>query len=164
MHRLFPIVTLLLVLSLLLPTVSAQDGGPPPGGFEIAPGVTAEALAFVEGRDEPSLYRLTFAPDTTYAIEPVPSISLGVLESGSLSFTLDVPVTVTRAGAVDDPGEAIAADEEFTLEAGDYTVLPPMAGGEIRNDGTEPAAVIVADIVPAAAGTPAATPAATPTT
>ena len=170
MNRLLTIAALLLVLSLLGKSVSAQGDGPPPGGFEIAPGVMAEALAFVEGREEPVHYRLTFAPGTIYEVLPAPTISLGYLEAGALSMTLDTPVTITRAGTMDEPGEAIAAGDEFTLSTGDYLVLPPMVAGEIRNDGEEPAVVVVADIAPATGGMPggatpdAGTPAATPAT
>ena len=128
--------------------ISAQEASPPPGGFEIAPGVTAEALAFVPGQEAPALYRLTFAPGVTYTIMPAPDISLVYQETGALVFTLDAPVTVTRAGAADEPGEAIAADTEFTLNAADYTTFPALVGGEARNDGDEPASAVVASIIP----------------
>ena len=104
-------------------TAVAQEGTPPPGGFEIAPGVTAEALAFAPGAEAPALYRLTFAPGVTYTIDPAPSISLIYGEVGSLTFTLDAPITLTRAGATDAPGEGVAAGDEFTLEMGDYTAF-----------------------------------------
>ena len=83
------------------PTVDAQEGTPPAGGFEIAPGVTAEALAFAAGREAPALYRLTFAPGVTYRVEPAPSISLVYGETGTLTLTLDAPITIVRAGATD---------------------------------------------------------------
>ncbi len=127
--------------------ISAQEASPP-GGFEIAPGVTAEALAFVPGREAPALYRLTFAPGVTYTIMPAPDISLVYEEIGALAFTLDAPVTITRAGAADEPGEAIAADTGFTLNAGDYTTFPALVGGEARNEGGEPASAVVASIIP----------------
>ncbi len=128
--------------------ISAQEASPPPGGFEIAPGVTAEALAFVPGQEAPALYRLTFAPGVTYTIMPAPDISLVYQETGALAFTLDAPVTITRAGAADEPGEAIAADTGFTLNAGDYTTFPALVGGEACNDGEEPASAVVASIIP----------------
>ncbi len=134
----------------------AQDATPPPGGFEIAPGVTAEGLAFAMGQEAPSLYRLTFAPGVIYRVEPAPDISLAYLETGALTLTLDAPVTITRAGSSDAPGEAVTASTEFTVEAGDYFVLPPLASGEVRNDGEVAASVMVAAIVPAGMGTLAA--------
>ena len=137
----------------------AQEGTPAPS-FEIAPGVTAEALAFAAGQEAPALYRLTFAAGVTYTVIPAPEISLGYVEAGTLTFTLDAPVTVTRAGATDAPGEAVAAGTEFELATGDYTTLPPLVGGEARNDGQEAASIVVAGIIPSGAATPTA---ATPT-
>ena len=142
------------------PVTVAQQGTPPPGGFEIAPGVTAEALAFAAGQEAPSLYRLTFVPGVTYAVAPAPELSLVYGEAGALTITLDLPITITRAGATDAPGEAVAAGTEFTLAAGDYAVFPPLVGGEVRNEGREAASVLVAAIVPPGVATPtAATPA-----
>ncbi len=142
------------------PLAAAKEGTPPPDGFEIAPGVTAEALAFGPGREVPSLYRLTFAPGVVYRVEPAPAISLVYGEAGALTATLDAPITIVRAGATATPGEAVAAGTEFTLAAGDYAVFPPLVGGEVRNDGREAATVTVADIVPEGVATPTA---ATPT-
>ena len=138
------------------PLAGAQEGTPPAGAFEIAPGVTAEGLAFAVGQEAPSLYRLTFAPGVTYAVQPAPDISLAYGESGALVFGLDVPVTVTRAGATAAPGEPVAAGTEFTLQPGDYFVVPPLAAGEIRNEGDEPASVVVASIIPGGRATPEA--------
>ena len=142
------------------PVGGAQEATPPAGGFEIAPGVTAEGLAFAAGQEAPSLYRLTFAPGVTYSFVPAPEIALVYGEVGSLTVTLDAPVTVTRAGATDTPGETVAAGTEFALGAGDYVVFPLLVGGEVRNDGQEAASVVVAAIVPSGMATPtAATPA-----
>ena len=142
----------------------AQEATPPPQGFEIAPGVTAEALAFVPGQEAPSLYQLTFAPGAIYAFEPSPEISLVYVVAGAVNITLDAPVTVTRAT---NPGRgrraAVGAGTAFPFDLGDYTVLPAMVDGEVRNDGSEPATLLVSAIVPPAStdlATPAATPAA----
>ena len=45
-------------------------------------------------------------------------------------------------------GEPIAADTEFSLNAGDYSVFPPNVSGEARNDGQDPAQVAVAELIP----------------
>lgn len=130
----------------LVPGAGAQDATPPPGGFEIAPGVTAEILPTSE--DPPSLYRLQFAPGVTYEIVPSPALEVAYLEAGALTLRLDAPVTVGSLGATDAAGENIAADTEFTFSEGDYFVLPPSVGGELRNDGSEPAVISVAGLVP----------------
>jgi DNA-binding CsgD family transcriptional regulator len=66
----------------------------------------------------------------------------------------------SHAGAVDAPGEDVAAGAAVKLEAGDDVVLPALVGGEVRNDGQEAASVVVAAILPTGLATPAtATPA-----
>ncbi len=139
-------------------TALAQEGTPSPAGFEIAPGVTAEALAFEPGQEAPALYRLTFTPGVVYRVEPAPEISLVYQEAGELTAALDAPVTITRSGATDAPGEAVTAETEFTLAAGDYAVFPPLVGGEVRNDGQEAASVVVASIIPSSTASPPASP------
>jgi hypothetical protein len=69
-------------------------------------------------------------------------------EAGTLHVRPDWPVTVVRAGATDAPGESIAADTEFALNAGDDTVYPPNVRKFMRNDGQIPAQVVVAQLVP----------------
>jgi hypothetical protein len=131
-----------------------------PEAFEIAPGVTAEAIAFAPGQEAPALYRLHFAPDVTYAFVEDPSLGLAYVESGTLTLRVDMPVMVGQVGASDTAGEQVAADTEFTVTAGDYFVLPPFATGDVRNDGPEAATVSVAGIVPMGSGTaPPSTPA-----
>ena len=139
----------------------AQEATPPPAGFEIAPGVTAVALAFVPGQEAPSLYQLTFAPGTIYAFEPSPELSLVYVVAGSVTITLDAPVTVTRVTEPGTAGEVVEAGTSFAFDVGDYTVLPVMVDGEVRNDGSELATLMVSAIVPPAS-TELATPGATP--
>ena len=126
-------------------------------GFEIAPGVTAGVLPVSD--DPPSLYWVRFAPGASYILEEDPAITLVYAQTGSLILRLGAPVTVVRAGTTDAPGETIPAETEFTLSEGDYTVLPPGAGGEARNEGQEPAQVAAAGLIPdqleiAVTGTP----------
>lgn len=168
---LFLSVVALVLLSPIAPgstaTTRAQDGTPVVAeevaevveefGFEIAPGVTAGILPVSD--DPPSLYWVRFAPGVTYTLEEDPAITLVYGQTGSLVLRLGVPVTVTRAGTMDAPGETIPAGTEFTLSEGDFTVLPPNAGGEARNEGPEPAQVAAAGLVPeqleiAVTGTP----------
>ena len=162
----FRLVTVVVVICAMLGWASishAQEATPPPGGFEIAPGVTAEALAFVPGQEAPSLYQLTFAPGTIYAFEPSPEISLVYVVAGAVTITLDAPVTVTRATYPGEVGEVVGAGTAFPFNLGDYTVFPAMVDGEVRNDGSEPATLLVSAIVPPAStdlATPGATPAA----
>ena len=145
MKRLFMIVAATLLFGLASPA-AAQEATPPVDGIELAPGVTAEILP--TSPDPPSLYRVHFAPDATYSFTPNSSLDIVYVETGTLIFQLDLPVTVAQIGATDAEGENIAADTEFTVTAGDYFVLPPFIAGEVRNDGDEIVTVSVAGMVP----------------
>ena len=166
MRRIAGFVSLAAAILLALAAGGAISGagaqqGPPPGGFEVAPGVTAEALAFEAGREDPSVYRLTFAPGTTYAFEESPALELAYIESGALAMTFSVPVTVADVDAPDTAGVVVEAQTETMLEAGNYVALPPLTAGEVRNDGDEPAVVTISNIIPGGnVATPQATPAA----
>lgn len=140
----------------------AQDATPgPPDSFEIAPGVTADSTVFVEGQQNPSLYRLHFQPGVSYPVQPGPNLEIAYMEAGSLTVRLDGPAIVGEVGATDVAGEAIAAGTEVTLATGQYLVLQPGVTGEVRNAGQETATVSVAGIAPGGTATPeAATPAA----
>ena len=165
MHRLTVLLAIAAATMLCLtagigpasPTL-AQEATPAAPGFELAPGVTAEALAFVAGQESPALYRITFAPGVTYTIMPAPELSLVHVERGALSLTLDAPVQVTRAGTDEGASEGIAAGADTTVNAGDHLVLPLMVGGEVRNEGDVAAAVLVAAIFLPEGAVPAATP------
>jgi hypothetical protein len=144
---------------------AAQDATPgaeelgPPDSFELAPGVVADSVVFVEGQENPSLYRLHFDAGVVYPVEPGPNLEVAYLESGSLTVTLDGAMTVGQLDDPQAPGEAIPANTEFVLEAGHYFVIPPGVSGEVRNDGDDTATVAVAGLTPAGASLPAATPA-----
>ena len=113
-------------------------------GVEIAPGVTFDLLPSSE--DPPSLYRLRFAPGTSLAFVDDPAISLVYVESGGLSLELDAAVSDARPEAASEDEEDAASALE--LSQGDYFVLPPLVAGEIRNEGEEPAAIVIAAITP----------------
>ena len=112
-------------------------------GVEIAPGVTFDLLPSSE--DPPSLYRLRFAPGASLAFVDDPAISLVYVESGGLSLELDAAVSDARPEAANGNE---AADSALALSKGDYFVLPPLVAGEIRNEGQEPAAIVIAAITP----------------
>jgi hypothetical protein len=159
-------VVVLVVVSMGM-SISAQEASPPaapmgpPDSFEIAPGVVADNMVFVEGAEAPVAYRLTFEPGVVYPVEPGPNLELGYMESGNLVMTLDAPVTVRQANDPQGEGEMYDAGSEFTLEAGDFLVLQPGVGGEIRNDSNEPASLSVAGLTLGGSGiaTPQASPA-----
>jgi hypothetical protein len=124
----------------------AQEGTPAAEatGVEIAPGVTFDLLPASE--DPPSLYRLRFAPGASLSFVDDPAISLVYMESGALSLALDAAVSDARPDA--NSGAEVDAGAALALSQGDYFVLPPLVAGEIRNEGQEPAAILIAAITP----------------
>jgi hypothetical protein len=113
-------------------------------GVEVAPGVTFDLLPSAE--DPPTLYRLRFAPGATLAFVDDPAISLVYVESGALSLLLDAAVSDARPEAAS--GDEENAESVLELSQGDYFVLPPLVAGEIRNEGDDPAAIVIAAITP----------------
>jgi quercetin dioxygenase-like cupin family protein len=175
-----PIVVVLLGVMTLAaqPAAIAQEASPAAEESMMEEGIGFEALAFatalaLPSTGELSITRVSFEPGTGLPIEEGdPSYALGVIESGELTIVQNAPLMVTRAGALDAAmGEAeasgaflpeteeIAAGQEVTVAAGDAVLFPPNASGEIRNDGDEPAVVLVVFVGPplmegTAAGTP----------
>jgi hypothetical protein len=141
-----------------VPRAVAQDATPqgPADSFEIAPGVTADSFLFAEGQEAPTNYRLHFAPGVTYEIAPSEALELAYVESGTLALVLEHDLLLGEVGA---SGQLIAAGTTVTVAAGQYFVLQPGVTGEVRNEGTEPATVSVAGIMP---GMSSATPEASP--
>lgn len=183
MHRFGVLLSLVVVVVLGVmtlvaqPEAVAQEASPAAGTFSEG-GITFEPLAFASALALPStgelaVSRISFEPGAGFPIEEGdPSNALAVIESGELTIVQDGPLLVTRAGALgaamgesDEGGaftpetEEIAAGEELTVGTGDAVLFPPNASGEIRNDGQEPAVVLVVFVGPPmaegmAAGTP----------
>lgn len=184
--RLLPVLLVavaLLGLALVAPRaggVAAQEATP---GAEGEPeGVVFEPLAVTAGVALPSpgdlvVVRITLAPGAVLPSDPNdPSLGMVLLESGELTIRLDKPATITRAGTFAPaiataeatgtfpaPEETVAANQTATLRAGDVFYAPASAGGEIRNDGAEPAVGLIFIVAPPeaeegapAAGTPGA--------
>ncbi len=149
-----------------------------PSTEEFAPeGLTFAVLGFGTADQLPAtpadfvLARVTFDPGAGFPIEASdPSVTLVSVESGTLTFQVEAAISVTRAATIaafSTPGfdesavpapEEIAAGTEFTMTAGDSAFFPGSIAGEVRNDGQEPAVVLIAIIesLAAAAATPAA--------
>jgi hypothetical protein len=89
-----------------------------------------------------------------------PRVVLLYVESGTLTVRNTVATTVTRGVALATPGaqsqEAVPAETEFTMTAGDSSLSPAGSGGELRNDGTEDVILLATLLVPIPAN--AATP------
>lgn len=156
-------VVALLMVSIVM-GISAQDATPPSGemempqSFEIAPGVVVDNMVFAPGAMEPGSYRLHFEPGVVYQVQSSGALELVYIESGELVMTLDGVVTIGELADNRTVGDAIEANLETVISAGQYFVLQPGVGGEIRNDGEEVAIVSVAGILPSGMVTTVATP------
>ena len=180
MRRVWILVSLLAVLLVGVvvgarfgPGATAQEETPPAEEeFELPEGVSFEALGYGTAEELPSapanvsLFRFGLEPGAGFPLEEEASVALVYVEAGVLTVAMEGPMTVVRAAAEGTPfpmeTETFAAGEEFELAAGDSAIFPPGVAGEVRNEGDEPVAVLVADAGPAqgevgtpAAGTPA---------
>jgi hypothetical protein len=169
MRRLGPLVA---VSILLLIGLVALAAGPGAGAQDATPatelgveGVTVEPLAagpvpaYPPLPAEIALARVRIAPGSRI-VTPAddPGLSLVYVESGTVVLRRTVANVVTRGAAMATPGadaqEQIPTNTEVTLGAGDFYVAPPVSGGEMRNDGTAEATILVAGIASAMAATP----------
>jgi quercetin dioxygenase-like cupin family protein len=159
MTTVMTILMTLLVSSALLITgtagVSAQEVTPAPGAQAGPPeGVTTRMVAsgslevLAPGTAFLNFGRFTLAPGAVLLLNPMdPSAALVYPTSGELTFRVEAPMTIARRGALGTPvppePEAVDANTEFTLRAGDSALFPPLIAGEVRNDGSEPASAWV---------------------
>lgn len=167
-------VTLMLSAALVTPGLGQEPTAPPasprdpsagdaaPMIIDVAPGVTAEALAFAAGSTTPVLYRLRIAAGTSYSFASDPSIALAVVESGPVTITSDASLTVVDPGAGDAP--APPAGSPIEVATGARIVLPEGASGELTAGGTDVSLVVAsvptAMLRPDGSPDPAASPAA----
>jgi hypothetical protein len=164
-------VLLVVVLMLLgsLGPAAAQDatpaseqaaGTPEPAKFRAVAAGLIEVLA--PSTANVVLGRFILEPGASIPFDPTdPSAILVYMQAGELTFRVDVPMSVARAGGrggTPTPPEEIAADTEFTLREGDSALFPGTMAGEVRNAGTDAATAWIVDIVhlvePAATPTP----------
>jgi hypothetical protein len=165
------VVALLAVLLLLLGSLgptAAQDATPPSAPAAATPEpVTFRTLAsgsveiLAPGTAAIAFGRVTLAPGATVPLDPTdPSATLVYMATGAATFRVEAEMTVARGARAGTPvptaPEVIPAGTEFTLSDGDSILLPPMTGGEGRNDGAEEAVawVVTVAVFTEAAATP----------
>lgn len=163
--RWFTVMMVGVSLGLGVATVAvAQDASPTAEGGPPA-GLSDEILSVGLATEFPAtpsvmlMQRVTIAPGADIPGDDAsPTLSVFLLESGSLEMSTSAPLMVLRAGALAEalqaPGtmpamEEIAAGAAFTLEEGDSVLIPPGVGGGLRNDGPEPAVLLATQIFPA---------------
>jgi hypothetical protein len=101
-----------------------------------------------------NIFQLQLAPGSSVAYPPGdPGMGAHLVESGTLTlrgFSVDVMLTRAPAQTSPDstPTEVLLAGAETTLGPGDGFLFPPLAAGEVRNDGTEPVVLAVSVLFP----------------
>jgi hypothetical protein len=100
-----------------------------------------------------ALQRVRIAPGGSIAVPADdPKVVLFYVERGTLTVRNTVPAVVTRGAALATPGaetqEAIPAETEFTMSAGDSSLSPAGSGGELRNAGSEEVILLASLIAP----------------
>ena len=158
------LLTVLILLGLISSSPSrystvAQDATPEDGEFELPEGISFEFIAFgelpaeMEPQAELSMYRISFEPGTGFPPSAAdPTTSLVFVERGALTITLNVPVQALRAIGEGTPfpelEEEVPAGTEFILNVGDSILVPSGSTGEVMNNGTETAVVLIAELAP----------------
>lgn len=147
MRRTLPVVFALLLA--VMPGVALAQSPAPAGppAFEIAPGVVGEGLAFLPGATDPVVYRLRFEPGSAYDAVGDASVALVTIESGSLTITAPVELTVYPAIGDGTP-RTEPAGSAVTMAPGDSFLFPADVDAHLTNDGPKPASMIVAALYP----------------
>jgi outer membrane protein assembly factor BamB len=117
----------------------------------VRPGIAAAFLAFGPPADLPpapavlGLLRTAYDPGATTVLGPDDWPTLRYVEAGTITFRLEGPASVARMTATGEPGPAapVAAGEEVALRPGDAIFLPAGTPHRIRNDGAEPAVLLI---------------------
>ena len=147
MRRTLPVV-LALLLAGMPGVVLAQSPAPArPPAFEIAPGVVGEGLAFLPGATDPVVYRLRFEPGSAYDAVGDASVALVTIESGSLTITAPVELTVYPVSGDGTP-RTETAGSAVTVAAGDSFLFPAQVDAHLTNEGPDAASTIVAALYP----------------
>lgn len=136
-------------------TPAAEDAGMTMEGIGFEPLAFGVAETLPAAPAELQLFRLRLEPGASFPFDPNdPSTGMAYVEEGTLTFTVtSSPMTILRAseGEAPFPGEIeeVPAGTDFTLSAGESAVFPSHVEGSGRNEGSEPATVLVANVAPA---------------
>lgn len=172
---LMSVVAVMLLGMLVLhaqPAALAQEASPAAEGMMEPEGVTFEPLGIASGVALPTpadliAVRVTIEPGAVLPSDASdPTGGMLIVESGTLTIRLDASWAIARSGSLTaaiataeatgtftPSDEQIASDVEGTMGTGDVAYLPGSVGGEIRNDGTEPAVALVVLVGPTEAMT-----------
>jgi quercetin dioxygenase-like cupin family protein len=170
-------VVLLGVLALQAQPVAIAQEATPAGEEMMPEEVTFQPVAFAPNIDVSSpsdlfVFRVGLEPGATVPVDDSPGVGLLLVDSGTLTVQVEGEVTVSRGagmnagmataeatGDMSGLSESVAVGEVVTLEAGDAAYIPGNVGGEIRNEGQEPATALAFIVAPSQGMMDEATPA-----
>ena len=154
MRSLFAFFAALLLVLTTRGLVLAQEASPVAEGMSEGVSFAVLAEGIVEelppGPLEIGFVRVSFAPGARIDIDPEPGVAFIAVESGT--FTVNLTTAIQVAGVL-VAGTPVAtrittAGVEFPVAPGESLVFPPMATGEVRNDGSEPVVALAVFIGP----------------
>lgn len=135
------------------PVRARQDPSMPPGSTGITPQPLGGGQPSVAPGYAMGLVRLTYAPGGTLNVHTHPGASILYVESGTLTYALvEGAAVATRAPAGSaTPNVALPAEQlspgEIVLNAGDSLFEDVDVIHTARNDGSEPAVVLIANLL-----------------
>jgi hypothetical protein len=131
----------------------AQEGTP-----SASPGAGATAKLLASGqsaaplpavRADVALTRVRLTPGASWERPSGdPATTLLYVETGALAVRVGAPVTVERGGSDAEAAENVAAGVEFVLGRGNSVLVPQAASIAVRNDSSERADLLAADVTP----------------
>jgi hypothetical protein len=126
----------------IVTAASAQDEMPEGVSLDVfANGIAAEVP---QEADQILLLELAMKAGSTLPIEPdTQAVSLVAVREGELTGQLDTQIEIGRADAAPGQTEEIAAGTDFTLAAGDSTLIPAGAVGQIATDSESASALVL---------------------
>lgn len=128
---------------------NAQHPATPAPGTGVTTEVLGQSLPSAAPGQALWLLRVTFAPGAAAAPHTHPGTTIYHLDSGTLTFALvDGSATLHRAtGTEATPApEEIGLDEEIVLNPGDWISYEGDAVQIERNDGAEPAVILITNL------------------
>jgi hypothetical protein len=148
----FTLICLTLVFATVV-TAAAREGRPGADEAPLPDGVSFEHLAQMhpeQALPEPAvvaLMRITLDPGAILPIAADDAYALIEVESGT--WILSTPAWVSSAVVNGTPVTEVSVDRvELPLPEGQGTTIPPLFGGEIRNEGPAPAIAIMVLLQP----------------
>ena len=163
MTRLLPFLVAALFATTTVSAVHADEGAPAtsapqPIALDVLAQATLDTLPEAPARFAP--YRVTYEPGASPLAGAADGPLVVYVEAGGITARADEVVEVARADdghGHEHESDRVESGADLALEMGDRIVVPAGAAVAYANAGREPAAVLVAAVLPAEASLPGPT-------